>query len=61
MKTTVYEVETSTRKREWMWDSEGETVDLEHLNRAFGFLANDSRRYEVEQNGKVVLSISKTK
>lgn len=40
-----------------MWDSEGETADLAHIEKAFGFLANSDRYYEVEQEGSIVLTV----
>lgn len=57
MKTTVYEVKDG--QRSWMWDSRGETADLRHLDLAFGLLANNERYYEVEQDGKVVMTVKK--
>lgn len=57
MKTTVYEIENG--QRSWMWDSQGETVDLEHVKRGFEYLVkcDDQRYYEVEQDGKIVMTI----
>jgi hypothetical protein len=57
MKTTVYEIENG--QRGWMWDTNAETPDLEHVKRGFGFLVkcNDQRYYEVEQDGVLVMTI----
>lgn len=57
MKTTVYEI--TNGQREWMWSSEAETSDLEHVRRAFEMLVkcNSERRYEVEQDGTVVMTV----
>lgn len=57
MKTTVYEI--ANGQRSWMWDTHAETADLAHVQRAFEFLVkcNGERYYEVEQDGKVVLTV----
>lgn len=59
MKTTVYEIENG--QRSWMWDTNAETPDLEHVKRGFGFLVkcDDQRYYEVEQDGQIVMTIKK--
>lgn len=60
MKTTVYEIENG--QRSWIWGTEGETADLAHLERAFGFLVKCNgqrclRYYEVEQDGILMMTI----
>lgn len=57
MKTTVYEIENG--QRSWMWDTNAETPDLEHVKRGFEFLVkcDDQRYYEVEQDGQIVMTI----
>jgi hypothetical protein len=61
MKTTVYEIENG--QQSWMWDSCAENADLRHLEMAFGKLArlHPERYYEVEQDGKLILTIRQEK